>query len=303
MATTPNQPSYKYLEPETVARLSNMGLIGRLVVEGFITGLHKSPHKGFSVEFAEHRQYVPGDDLRYMDWNVYARTDNYFIKQFEEETNVRAYLLLDSSSSMGFGTGEVSKLDYANYLTAALSYLMIQQRDAVGLVTFDSKVRKLLPPRSRPTQLHAILEELENIEPGEGSDISRTFHELAEKIKRKSLIIILSDLLDKPDNVLPALQHFRHKKHEVLIFHILDRQELEFDYEDYSTFQDLETGRNLRLDPTFFRQTYLERIKAFQERYRRFASEQRMDYLMLDTSIPYDRSLMAFLSKRARISG
>ena len=303
MATTPNQPSYKYLEPETVARLSNMGLIGRLVVEGFITGLHKSPHKGFSVEFAEHRQYVPGDDLRYMDWNVYARTDHYFIKQFEEETNVRAYLLLDRSSSMGFGTGEVSKLDYASYLTAALSYLMIQQRDAVGLVTFDSQVRRLLPPRSRPTQLRAILEELENLEPGEGSDISRTFHELAENIKRRSLIIILSDLLDKPDNVLPALQHFRHKKHEVLIFHILDRQELEFEYEDYSTFQDLETGRHLPLDPTFFRQSYLERIKAFQERYRRFASEQRMDYLMLDTSTPYDRSLMAYLSKRARISG
>ena len=298
-----NQPSFKYLEPEVVAKLSNLSLVGRLVVEGFITGLHKSPHKGFSVEFAEHRQYVPGDDLRYLDWTVFARTDNYFIKQYEEETNVKAYLLVDRSASMGFGSGSVTKLQYACYLAAALSYLMIRQRDAAGLVTFDSQIRRLLPPRSRPTQLRAILEELQDLEPGEQSDLGRTFHDLAENIKRRGLIIVFSDLLDNPDRLLPALQHFRHNKHEVLVFHILDRQELEFDYEDYATFQDLETGRQLPLDPAFFRQTYLDRIEAYQSRFRRFASENRIDYLMLSTEVPYDRSLMAYLSKRARMNG
>ena len=298
-----NRPSFKYLEPEVVAKLSNLSLVGRLVVEGFITGLHKSPHKGFSVEFAEHRQYVPGDDLRYLDWTVFARTDNYFIKQYEEETNVKAYLLVDRSASMGFGSGSVTKLQYACYLAAALSYLMIRQRDAAGLVTFDSQIRRLLPPRSRPTQLRAILEELQDLEPGEQSDLGRTFHDLAENIKRRGLIIVFSDLLDNPDRLLPALQHFRHNKHEVLVFHILDRQELEFDYEDYATFQDLETGRQLPLDPAFFRQTYLDRIEAYQSRFRRFASENRIDYLMLSTEVPYDRSLMAYLSKRARMNG
>ena len=298
-----NRPSFKYLEPEVVAKLSNLSLVGRLVVEGFITGLHKSPHKGFSVEFAEHRQYVPGDDLRYLDWTVFARTDNYFIKQYEEETNVKAYLLVDRSASMGFGSGSVTKLQYACYLAAALSYLMIRQRDAAGLVTFDSQIRRLLPPRSRPTQLRAILEELQDLEPGEQSDLGRTFHDLAENIKRRGLIIVFSDLLDNPDRLLPALQHFRHNKHEVLVFHILDRQELEFDYEDYATFQDLETGRQLPLDPAFFRQTYLDRIEAYQSRFRRFASENRIDYLMLNTEVPYDRSLMAYLSKRARMNG
>ena len=303
MPESTNQPSFKYLEPEVVAKLSNLSLVGRLVVEGFITGLHKSPHKGFSVEFAEHRQYVPGDDLRYLDWTVFARTDNYFIKQYEEETNVKAYLLVDRSASMGFGSGAVTKLQYACYLAAALSYLMIRQRDAAGLVTFDSQIRRLLPPRSRPTQLRAILEELQDLEPGEQSDLGRTFHDLAENIKRRGLIIVFSDLLDNPDRLLPALQHFRHNKHEVLVFHILDRQELEFDYEDYATFQDLETGRQLPLDPAFFRQTYLDRIEAYQSRFRRFASENRIDYLMLSTEVPYDRSLMAYLSKRARMNG
>jgi len=230
MPAQDNQPSYKYLEPEVVSKLANLGLVGRLVVEGFITGLHKSPHKGFSVEFAEHRQYVPGDDLRYLDWTVFARTDHFFIKQYEEETNVKAYLVLDRSASMGFGSAGITKLQYASYLAAALTYLMIRQRDGVSLVTFDSEIRRLLPPRSRPTQLRAILEELEGLEPGEPSNISRTFHDLAENIKRRGLVIILSDLLDDPDAVLPALQHFRHNKHELLIFHILDPQELDFKY-------------------------------------------------------------------------
>lgn len=301
MAETANQPSYKYLEPATVAKISNLSLVGRLVVEGFITGLHKSPHKGFSVEFAEHRPYTPGDDLRYLDWTVFARTDNFFIKQFEEETNVKAYLLLDRSASMGFGSGPVTKLQYACYLAAALTYLMIHQRDAVGLVTFDSEIRRLLPPKSRPTQLRAILEEIQNLNAGEPSNLGRTFHQVAENLKRKGLIIVLSDLLDSPDHVLPALQHFRHNKHELIVFHILDRREIDFDYQDYATFEDMETGRKLPVDPVFFRQAYRKKIEAFQARYRRFASEGRMDYVVLDTSLPYDRSLMAYLSKRSRM--
>ncbi|MBI2192596.1 MAG: DUF58 domain-containing protein [Planctomycetes bacterium] len=301
MATPPNQPSAKYLEPETVARLSNLSLVGRLVVEGFITGLHKSPHKGFSVEFAEHRQYAPGDDLRYLDWTVYARTDHFFIKQFEEETNVKAYLLLDRSASMGFGSGPVTKLQYACYLTAALTYLMIRQRDGVGLVIFDSDIRRLLPPKSRPTQLRAILDELQGLEPGEPSNLSRSFHHLAENLKRRGLILVLSDLLDNPEEVMPALQHFRHNKHELIVFHILDPRELDFDYPDYATFADMETGRKLPVDPAFFRQAYQKKMEALQARYRRFASESRMDYVPLNTQVPYDRSLMAYLSKRARL--
>ncbi|MBN1561396.1 DUF58 domain-containing protein, partial [candidate division KSB1 bacterium] len=212
----------RYLQPQTASKLANLNLVARLVVEGFITGLHKSPYHGFSVEFAEHRQYMPGDEIKHIDWKVYAKTDRHFIKQFEEETNLKSYMLLDSSASMGYTSHALSKLEYSSYLVAALSYLMLKQRDSVGLVTFDEKIRTFMPPRSVKSYLTLILKELHKTTSHERTNVAATLHQMAERIHRRGLIILFSDLLDNPQKVMSGLKHFRHKKHEVIVFHILD---------------------------------------------------------------------------------
>lgn len=292
----------KFLDPQLVAKLSNMNLVSRVVAEGFITGLHRSPHKGFSVEFAEHRQYVPGDDPRFLDWTVYAKTDHYFIKEYEEETNLKAYLLLDASASMGYGSGNLTKLEYACYLAAGLAYLMVKQRDSVGLVTFADRIRKHLPPKSKASHLRLILDELADLSPGGETKISKTFHDLAENIKRRGLIIAISDLLDTPKDVLTSLQHFRHRKHDVIVFHVLDKDEIEFPFGSYATFQDLETGQRLQVDPGFFRKQYQRKMQELLETYKRGCFESRIDYVQVDTSVPYDHTLTSYLSRRARTS-
>ena len=293
----------KYLKPEVVSKLKNMNIRARLVVEGFITGLHRSPYHGFSVEFSEYRQYMPGDEIRHMDWKVYGKTDRFYIKQFEEETNLKCYLLLDASGSMGYSSHKITKLEYASYLAAALTYLMIEQRDAVGLVTFDQKIRKYLPPRSIKSYLHQILKELDQVTCSEITDVANTFHEMAERIHRRGLIIIFSDLYDDPDKVLSGLKHFRHNKHEVIVFHILDPLEINFDFKRNTLFKDLETSDELLTQPWHIQAEYQKKMKQFIENYKRQCRLNRIDYVLLNSSWDYDVALMEYLNKRKRIGG
>jgi uncharacterized protein (DUF58 family) len=284
-----------------VARLQNFTLIARTVVEGFISGLHRSPFQGFSVEFSEHREYSPGDDLRYLDWRALGRSDRYFIKRFEEETNLKAHLLLDASASMGYGSGRVSKLEYACYLAASLAYLMIRQQDSVGLVVFDEKVREFLPPRSSTLHLNLLLRTLEKVSAGGITNVSETFHRLAENIKRRGLIVIVSDLFDEPRAVMRGLRHFRHKKHEVIIFHVLDRAEIDFPFQRLANFIDLETRQRLQVDPRYLRDDYRRQIEDFIADYKRDCSESLVEYVPTHTSVPFDFLLASYLTKRKKL--
>ena len=292
----------KYLLPETVSKLKGMELRARMVVEGFMAGLHKSPYHGFSVEFAEHRQYMPGDNIRDIDWKVFAKTDRHYIKQYEEETNLKAYLLLDCSASMAYKSGDrVSKLDYARFLCGALSYMMLRQRDAVGLVAFSNKIRRYIPPRSKSGHLHLLLSELAAQEAGETTDISSTLHEMAERIKRRGVVIILSDLLDDPNKVISGLKHFRYNKHEVIVFHILDPRERDFNFGGEAIFKDMETGEEITTLPYQIKKDFAKQVSEYSEEIAAACRQSRIDYHLIDTSTPFDKALWAFLSKRARL--
>jgi uncharacterized protein (DUF58 family) len=289
------------LQPEFVSRLKNMQLRARLVVEGFMAGLHKSPYHGFSVEFAEHRPYMPGDSLRNLDWKVYAKTDRFYVKEYEEETNLKSYILFDVSNSMNFGTTGVTKFQYASYLAAALSFLMIQQRDAVGLATYDTALRSYFPPRSVHTYLNVLLSHLEKTEPSNRTDIGRNLHVVADRISRRGLIIVLSDLLDDPTAILSGLKHFRHDGHEVLVFHILDPREIDFSYTGDIRFRDLETEEEMPTHPWHLRREYRDLMAGFIETVRRGCREDRIDYTLLNTQTPYSDALIQYLTKRKRL--
>jgi uncharacterized protein (DUF58 family) len=289
------------LHPEYVSRLKNMQLRARSVVEGFMVGLHKSPYHGFSVEFAEHRPYMPGDSLRNLDWKVFAKTDRYYVKQYEEETNLKAYLLLDISNSMNFSTTGVTKFQYASYLAAALSYLMIQQRDAVGLATYDTDLRSYLPPRSVRTYLNVILTQLEKATPSSKTDIAKNLHAVAERISRRGLIIVMSDLLDDPAAILSGLKHFRHDGHEVLVFHILDPREIDFSFTGDVRFRDLETEEEMPTQPWHLRKEYRALMSGFVETLRRGCREDSIDYNLLNTETQYGAALIQYLTKRKQL--
>jgi uncharacterized protein (DUF58 family) len=279
-----------------------MELRARLVVEGFITGLHKSPYHGFSVEFAEHRQYMPSDDIRRIDWKIYGRTDRYYIKQYEEETNLKAYIILDASKSMDFASQKnIRKLEYASYLAAALSYLLIEQRDAVGLTIYDEKIRQYLPPHSHKTYLKQILKELEHVQAGNLTSTSKALHEIAERIKRRGLVVVISDLLDDPSQVMKALKHFRHKKNEVIVFQVLDPYERSFAFGGDAIFRDMETHEELMTQPYHIQKSYQLTIKSFLEHYKRECRENAIDYMLVDTATPFDSVLFEYLNKRSRI--
>ncbi len=293
----------KFLKPEAVSRLGNMNLVARLVVEGFITGLHRSPYHGFSVEFAEYRQYMPGDDIRHIDWKVYGKTDRFYVKQFEEETNLKSHILLDSSASMSYTSHRVTKFQYATYMAAALAYLMLKQRDSVGLVTFAQKIKKFLPPRSVSTYLSVILQQLQKTRVSSTTNIAETFHQMAERINRRGLIIVLSDLMDNPEKVISGLKHFRHKKHEIIVFHILDPFERTFDFKHDSTFIDLESGEKIATQPWHIRNEYRQLVNNFIETYKSECLANRIDYVLVDTLQDFDRVLLQYLIKRKRIGG
>jgi len=274
----------------------------RLVVEGFIAGLHKSPYHGFSVEFAEHRQYMPGDNIRDIDWKVYAKSDRYYIKQYEEETNLKGYLLLDCSRSMAYQSGDrISKLDYAGLLCGALSYMMLRQRDAVGLVTYDEKIRKYIPPRSKSGHLHVLLNEIAAQTPSEETNISVALHEMAERIKRRGLVIVLSDLLDDAPQIISGLKHFRYNNHEVVVFHILDPRERDFAFPREAIFKDMETGEEMTTSPYQIKGDFTRAVKGFAQKIQLACRQSNIDYFPIDTSMPFDKALYAFLAKRERL--
>ncbi len=292
----------KYLDPKVVSKLSNLELIARLVVEGFIVGLHKSPYHGFSVEFSEHRQYSPGDETRYIDWKVYGRTDKYFIKQFEEETNLRAYIILDASRSMAYSSGNnITKFEYACYLAGALSYLIMMQRDAVGLVIYDEGIRKFLPPRSVKSYLDLILSELERTEPGNRTNTAKSLHLVAERIKRRGLVIVLSDLLDEQSEVISAFKHFKHKKNELIVFQILDPMERNFSFNVDALFKDMETSEKVMTQSLYVQRSYREAFDEFIKRYRLECLVNGIDYELMDTTTPFDVALFRYLSKRREL--
>ena len=291
------------LDPGVVARLGHLDVRARMVVEGFIAGMHRSPFHGFSVEFAEHRPYMPGDPLKNLDWKVLGKSDRYLVKQYTEETNLRSHLLLDLSGSMGFQSprASLSKLEYARSLAAALAYLMLGQQDAVGAMLFADAPVSFIPARAVRSHLDVLLKTLASGTPQGRTRLGPVLHELAERIKRRGLVILLSDLMDKPDEVLSGLQHFRHRRHEVVVFHILDPDEVDFPYSDTSTFVDLETGERITTEPWEIAARYRERFTAWQDRYRRACRDQRIDYVPLDTRMPFDRALLAYLEKRAKL--
>ncbi len=292
----------RYLQPDTVSKLKGMELRARMVVEGFIAGLHKSPYHGFSVEFAEHRQYMPGDNIRSVDWKVFAKTDKFFIKQFEEETNLKGYLLLDCSASMNYQSGDrISKFDYAGLLSGALSYMMLRQRDAVGLVTYDQKIRRYIPPRSKSGHLHVLLNEISSQRPSNLTDVSVALHEMAERIKRRGLVVIMSDLLDEADKIISGLKHFRHNKHEVIVFHILDPRERDFAFGAEAAFKDMETGEELTTLPFQIKKDFAQQVRAFSGQIASACRQSNIDYHLIDTSTPFDKALYAFLAKRERL--
>lgn len=292
----------EYLKPEVVSRLASLELRARMVVEGFITGLHRSPYHGFSVEFAEHRQYMPGDEIRYIDWKVYGRTNRYYIKQYEEETNLKAYVMVDASASMGYASkGSVPKFEYAVSLAAALSFLMVRQQDAVGTAIYDTELRSYLPPRSRPGYVREILKQLGSARPANGTGTARSLSLVAERIKRRGLAVVISDFFDDPDDVMTALKHFRHKQNEVLAIQVLDPMERTFDFGADATFRDMETGEEMVTQPFQIRKAYAEAMADFTERLKRECRQHAIDYLLVDTSVPYDVALIEYLNKRRKL--
>ena len=284
-----------------VAKLNNMQLRARLVVEGYMIGYHKSPYHGFSVEFAEHRSYGHGDEVRHIDWKLYGKTDRYYVKRFEEETNVRSHILLDSSQSMKFGSGSVNKLSYATYLSAALTYLMLSQKDAVGLVLFDEKIKKFIPPKSTQSHANIIMKTLEKVTPGYDTQIQPVLDSMAERIRKRGLIILISDLLDDPEKVLMGLKHFRYNKQEIIVFHLMDPEEYNFDFGERIQFTDMESGESITTDPWHIRKAYKNQIDHFNKTYQYGCRNLKIDYVPLFTNQPLDIALNEFLNKRQKL--
>ena len=291
----------RFLNPAVIARLGTMELKARTVVEGFLSGLHRSPYKGFSVEFAEYRQYLPGDDLSTLDWKVFARSDRHYVKKFEEDTNVECHLLLDVSGSMAYrGAAPMSKMEYGSVLAASLAFLMHRQRDATGLIAFDDKIAFRLPASARPGHLNALLLGLERIQAGKRSDVGRPLHQLAEALLKRSLVVLISDLLDEPEPVIKGLQHLKFRGTDVIVFQLLDPNELTFPFKGSSKFKDLESEQEVVTEPASIRTSYLRELAGLTLKYDRALRGAGIDYVQLDTSQPLDFALLAYLDARSR---
>jgi len=292
----------QYLKPEVIRQISRLDLRAQFIVKGFLQGLHASPFHGFSVEFSEHRKYTPGDDPQDIDWLVYAKTDKYYVKKFEAETNITGYLVMDLSRSMAYTyRQELTKFEYSICLAAALCYLMIQQQDPVGLIAFDERVRQSLPPRSKRTQLGTVLSVLANLRPSGATDIARSLIQIAAMLKHRSLIMLFSDLLAEPEPVIQALRRLRHGGHDVILFHVLDEAEAHFPFDGVIEFEEPESNQRLQIDAGTFRSDYLAEVRDFCQRYRRECFQIGADYVQLDTSMQFDRALTEYLaSRRAR---
>jgi len=289
----------KYLKPEVIRQISRLDLRAQFIVKGFLQGLHASPYHGFSVEFSEHRKYTPGDDPDDIDWLVYAKTDKYYIKKFEAETNINGYLVMDLSRSMAYTyRQELTKFEYSICLAAAMAYLMIHQQDPVGLITFDRKVRDSLAPKSKRKQLGNILSLLSRLEPQGETDIAHSITQIAAMLKHRSLVMLFTDLFAETEPVLRALHRLRHGGHDVILFHVLDEAEVQFPFEGMVEFEEPETREKLQVDATDFRPDYLAEIEGFRDLYRQECVTSGVDYVPLDTSMQFDRALTEYLAQR-----
>ena len=291
----------RYFDPGILARVGFSPLLARVVVEGFINGLHKSPFHGFSVEFADHREYVPGDDLKFIDWHLFARTDHYYVKRFEEETNLRCTILLDRSASMGFGTGALTKWDYSCFLATCLSYLMLRQQDAAGLAMFGAAPGIVVQPRCRRTHLRQLMKAMIDHAPSGTTNVPLSMQAIAQRLKRRGLVVVISDLIDEPEATLRSLRMLASRRHDVVVFHVQDAAELNFPFEGATLFRDLETGEELEIDPVAVRKTYLERMQSLAAFYRKGLTEMGADYHLIDTAMPYEKALSEYLNRRTKI--
>ncbi len=294
------QSQKKYLNPEVLARLTRLDLKAKLVVEGFMSGLHSSPYKGFSQEFADYRQYMPGDEPKRIDWRVFGRSDRFYIKEYQEETNLRAYILLDKSGSMGYGK-KITKLEYAKYLSASLAYMLFKQKDSVGIATFDTVIREIVPPSSKRINFMQILKTIDKAVPHGETSLSNILFQLAQKMKRRGLVILLSDLLDEPEKVIKSLRSFRCRKHEILVFHILDMDESKFPFIKSAIFHDLEDDSEIVVQPNIIRDAYQRKFDKLLKFYQYKLLESHIDYEMIYTYTPYDKALFSYLQKRRRL--
>jgi uncharacterized protein (DUF58 family) len=290
----------KYLDPQTLASLEGLDLQARMVVEGYVAGMHPSPYHGFSVEFAEHRQYVPGDDIRHVDWKVWSKTDKLYLKQYDEETNLLMYLLLDTSESMAYASGNnVSKLQYAQFIVAALAYMILQQQDSVGLVVYDDAVRRYLKPAGQPSQLKELFHLLDVTPAREKSDLGLVFNDLAERFKKRGIVVVFSDLFDDVARIMTGLKHFRHRRHEVIIFHILDPAELEFPFRDTTLFKGMEGMPDILTDPHALKRAYQSELQSFLRELEKGCRMVDIDYVPLRTDQSLDIPLTSYLASRS----
>lgn len=291
----------KYLRPEVIHQVARLDLRAKFIVQGFLSGLHASPNHGFSVEFSEHRKYVPGDDLKDLDWNVYAKTGRYYVKKYRAETNMTGYLVMDLSKSMGYTyRQELTKFEYGICLAAALGYLMVHQQDPVGLVTFDTQIRTVVPPKSKRSQIGTLLSVLANLQPTGTTDIAHALSQLATLAKGKSLIMLFSDLLTDPEPVIQSLYRLRHAGHEVILFHILDEAEVQFPFQGLVEFEDVENQEKLEVDARGIRDDYLSGVEEFRTMYKRECGLANVDFVTMDTSVGFDKALLEYLVQRQR---
>lgn len=293
-----------FLSPEELSKLKHLQVLARQVVEGLSSGMHRSPHKGFSVEFKEHRQYVRGDEIRNIDWKIFGKTDRYYIREYEEETNLRCTMLVDCSGSMrysGSRSGGLSKHAYATRLAASLAYLLLGQQDSVGLVTFDDAVREIIPPRSRPSHLRAILATLSGTEPQRETELGKVFHQLAAKLHRRGLLVVISDCFGDVDELLKSFAHFRHAHHEIIVFQILDPDEVDFPFRGRTQFRSLETaGHRQTVDPAQLRRAYMEKLQQFREQLQMGCRRNHIDLVPVTTDTRYAEVLADYLRLRRR---
>ena len=295
------QSSKNLLSSSIINKIDNLALRAKLVVEGFLAGLHKSPYHGFSVEFAEHRPYEYGDDVKYIDWKLWAKTDKLFIKQFEEETNLKCYILLDRSKSMKYASDKLSKFEYSKSLAASLAYLMIKQQDAVGLSAFDNKINFTIPPKTKPSHFNLIAQTLHNAKTGNTTKVSNILHVLAQSIKKRGLIILISDLVDSHEDIMNGLKHFRYKGHEVIIFHILDPREIDLNFNESVKFIDLESDESITTDPRQVKAAYQKEIKDLIASYKNQCRKNKIDFINISTSDSLENSLINYLIKRNKL--
>jgi uncharacterized protein (DUF58 family) len=302
MSTVMDQPTgARFLAPEILAKINSLELVARSVVEGFISGLHRSPHLGFSTDFAEHRQYMPGDDVRHLDWKLLARTDRLYIKKYQADTNTQITILIDASASMNYKSGEVSKIQYAQFLAASLAYLGVRQHDSVGLDAFNEAIIEHVPPLSKTGHLRTMLGVIERLQPDKATQLSEQLHRVADRLKRRGVVVLISDLYDDPESILQGLQHLRFRGNEVIVFHLMDKQELEFDFVDAVVLEDSESEEQLHVIPEALRDEYLRAIQAHIDVLREGATLNRIDYELLKTSEPLDVALSAYLNRRAMV--